>query len=367
MNEAAECVAKLIATAQHNCDLADAFHAQGMSLCAYLLDLRAYYRWRQELPADAAIERAALSTWIAEREAHWEALRTPQAPTYLPLLAGASADPYAEALFNAALLPEGLVYGAGIGYFGRPLFFLAELAWTENREGIDIRVAGRELARGLSAPPAVSRDRHVLIRLDAMERWLWTKAEEWRHHPHDGGFASAWAMHAGLRDSTPGVTDDAIEIVRRMARAEAETVILHELGEQRIGADEEWADTWDRMIGDLDDRKAELFLRSIRDLLVDCAFTLPELLTRDAEASIHFWFGNFEGMRRLLAPELHEAYAAWRTGNRHRLVSAIEGGREHWRQACLSLLSRWQDGGEEAIAASARTPDEFIHHAVKSL
>ena len=351
-------VSALVATAQRNCDLADAHHAQSMSLCAYLLDMRGYYRWQQGLPLDAVLERPPLSAWIASREAHWDELRELPAVDYQPLGCGDSDDPFDEAACNAALAEHGLVYGSGIGSFGRPVFFLAERGRVERRDGLEILVAGRELARGLTAPPAVSRDGRVLIRLDAMERWLWAKLEEWRHHPHAGGFAASWAAYSA-GGAEPGQVsaggDDPLAIVRRMASGEVETLVLHEIGEQRIAADlgDDWDDMLDDLSGQAGRRRAEVFARAGRDLFADCDCSLPALLERGATASIHFWFGNLDGMRRLLAPALHEAYLAWCDGDSGALPAAVAAGRSHWRQACRSLLAAWRDGGAAAVESAA--------------
>lgn len=361
LSNASAAVSAWVATTQRNCDLADAHHAQAMSLCAYLLDMREYYRWQQGLPLDAALERPPLSAWIANREAHWDELRELPAVDYEPLACGDSDDPFDEAACNAALAEHGLVYGAGIGSFGRPVFFLAERGQVERRDGLEILIAGRELARGLTAPPAVSRDGRVLIRRDAMERWLWTKLEEWRHRPHAGGFAAAWAAYSG-GGADPGQTGegdgDPLAVVRRMASGEVETLILHEIGEQRIGAD--LGDDWDDMLEDLSAqagrRKAEVFARAMRDLFADCDYTLPTLLERDAAASLHFWFGNLDGMRRLLAPALHEAYRGWCAGDSGALPTAVAAGRHHWQQACRSLLAAWRDRGAAAVEAAAADP-----------
>jgi hypothetical protein len=106
------------------------------------------------------------------------------------------------------------------------------------------------------------------------------------------------------------------------------------------------------MLEQLDDRRVELVVRAVRDLLADCMVTLPVLLERHAVASLHFWFSNFDGMRRALAPEFLEARA-----NRDRAIDVdalrevVVRGREQWNCVGLELLSRWRAGGREAVAA----------------
>lgn len=371
-------IAALCETVQRNCDLADAFHAQSVSLCAYLMDMREYFRWSRGLPLEAALAKAEIGAWISSREAVWESLREAAADgpelafeSLLPLSTAALpelADVFDEAALDVALAPLGLVAGAGLGRFGRPLFFLAERLRTEQRDGLEIVIAGRELARGVTAPPAVSRDGRVTIRLDAFERWLWARFEEWRHHPHEGSLVAAFAAYAdeaGCAEVHPGHCAEPATVIRRMAAAECETLILHELGEQRAGA--LLGDDWHDMLDDGLSRKAEVFLRSARDLYADCATTLPTLLGRDARASVHGWFALLEGPRRMLAPALVEAYGAWCGGDETALPAALASGEAHWLAASEALCEAWRREGVAAIEAAALTPEGYQHPAAAPL
>ena len=162
----------LIDAVQRNCDLADAHHAREKSLCTYLLGMREYFRWAAELPLGAAPERAQLGQWIARQEQNWDLLRDTGASSFSSLPLGTGIDPFDEASVNEHLDGHGLVYGAGFGLFGAPLFFLATRDSEVLRDGARVIVAGPELARGVTAPPAASRDGTVIVRLDALRRWL---------------------------------------------------------------------------------------------------------------------------------------------------------------------------------------------------
>ena len=118
--------APLLAAVQRNCDIADARHAREMTLCTYLLEMREFYRWEQDLPLGAPPPRDDVGRWINEREALWEALvraRTSRRCRWPACVY----DPFEAVEVNDALLPEGLVYGAGIGRFHKPHFFLGRL------------------------------------------------------------------------------------------------------------------------------------------------------------------------------------------------------------------------------------------------
>lgn len=344
-------MARLIETAQFNADLADAHFAQAATLCIYLLDMREYFRWKHQMPLGATLPREKLGPWISAQEGRWEALREADhlQQEYRALDPVSSGDPFDTRVIRGLLEQGGLVYGAGIGRFGRPVFFLGECLRRETREGLNISVCGQEFARGSSAPPAMSRDAEVIIRRDALERWLWTRFEEWRHHPRENGFAAAWRMHSG--GVAPGDHPDPRSVVARLAEAEVEALILHEVGERRI--DTLVGDDWHDMIEDLGSRKLELFARSVRDLLADCRVTLPTLLDSGALASVHCWFGLLDGLRQKLSPTLAAAYRAAAgqppSALEQALHPALESAADHWEDLCLRLVRDWQAGGSDAV------------------
>jgi len=52
---------------QRNCDRIDAVHAQDLSLCIYLLQMREFYRWERQLELHQVPERGDVGRWIAAR------------------------------------------------------------------------------------------------------------------------------------------------------------------------------------------------------------------------------------------------------------------------------------------------------------
>lgn len=332
----------LIEAVQRNCDLADAHHAREKSLCTYLLGMREYFRWASRAPAGHAPDRTRLGEWVSRHEQRWEEMRDAES-AYGPLPIGGGIDPFDDADANRHLAAEGLVYGAGVGLFGAPVFCLAQRLSDEAREGARVIVAGEELARGFVAPPAASRDATVLIRLDALRRWLWTRAEAARRSP-DNAFAVALRGY--------GDPEDAAAAVERMAHGEVETLVLHELGELQAGS--LLGEDWERMLAGVEDRRTELLVRAVRDLLADCLVTLPRLVERQAGASLVFWIAGFDGLRRLLAPELAAAYRAeLRTVDADRLGRAAQRGHQTWLDVASELLAQWRRGGQAALTEHA--------------
>jgi hypothetical protein len=329
----------LVEVVQRNCDVADARHGREATMCIYLLQMRELYCWEQDLPFETPPPREALAAWLSEREARWAALEnTPFEP--IPL--ARRHPPFDAAAINRELLPQGLLYGAGYGRFGRPHFFLAALERRERRNGIEVLIAGREHARDLASIPAAFQGRTIYVRPEVLRRGLWEKVALWRSRRGDGALARALASWGLDADDAAGF--------ERMVAAETETLILHELGEARAGG--LLGARWEAMLTGLGERRAELLARAVRDNLADCLSTLPGLLEREAHASIHFYFSQFDGLRRELFPALAAAYREWReSGSSDALRPAIARGSEHWTSVARDLLAqRLPPGGAEARA-----------------
>lgn len=338
--------APLLAAVRANCLLSDARYAQEQSLCNYLLAMREYYRWEHRVALDAEPPRAEVLGWIAEREAQWEAIQGEASWTPIPLRAG-PADPFEADAINAELVPRGLVYGAGIGRFGKPHFFLGELWRREVRDGVEILECGREHARDIDAAPAHFQDETIYLRREAFERWLWLRAELWESRENAAPMGAALEAY--------GFATDRAGAIARMAEGERETLILHELGERAAGS--RLGEAWERLMEQLADARAEVAARAVRDLLADCLVTLPALVERDAVASLHFWFANFGGLRRRLFPRLAVARDAWiERGTPAPLIDAVAAGLDHWERIARELAG----GGAPAARRIAAADRAFV-------
>lgn len=321
-------MAALIEAVQRNCHIADARHAREATLCTYLLEMREYYRWEHGLPAGSALPREEVGRWISEREALWE---TVAGEDFHPVpVSGAMRDPFAVAEINAALLPAGLVYGAGIGRFRKPHFFLGRLARREDHDGLTVLVSDCEYARDLTAIPAALQGGTVIVRRESLAQMLREKAESWGLRRRPGAMARALDAYGWFDDPDAALT--------RMAEQEAETLILHELGEHAAGR--QLGPQWQDMVAGFASKRAEIVARAVRDDLADCLKTLPALIEGGVWPSLHFWFANFDGLRRELFPRLAAAYEAWTAGGGDRpLRDAVEAGAAHWREVALRLMA----------------------------
>lgn len=333
----------LLRAVQTNCHIADARHAQDLGLCTFLLQMREFHRWERGLPLDAPLERARVGAWIARREAYW---RKVEACDFvrLPLRRGnAVADPFDTDAVNAVIEPHGLVYGAGWAGPRRPSFFVATLLGRRRLEadGLSVQVCGREWARGLFAPPAALCGDTIVLRRESMARWLWEKFEVFGLKRSDGPFKEVARMYGLERDFLAGLP--------RLIDEQGETLVLHEIGEHRVGR--RLGKAWGTMRMELADGRVELLLRALRDHLADLGTTLPALIDRDDEVSIHFWFAGFDSLRKQLFPGLSEAYLAWREGDGGAaLRAACVAGERHFAALARQVLDLYAAVGAPAAA-----------------
>lgn len=323
--------AALVTAVQTNCHIADARHAADLSLCIYLLQMREFFRWEQGLAFGVALDREAVGQWLTQREKLWLEI---DARPWLPLPIGerefCAHD--VEAV-NAELAPQGLIYGAGLAGVGRPTCFLADLHEQRPREGgVMLQVCGRELARGLFAPPAaLAGGSTIVLRRESLARWLWEKFESFSVRRADAAFTALVEAY-GLRESA-----DFVAALPRLVDDLSETLVLHELGEYRAGL---WLEPgWAAMRLGLAQRRTDLHVRAVRDHLADLEVTLPALIERDDAAALHFWFANYDGVREQLFPALVGAYAAWRGGDAGQaLLKAARAGAAHFRALAEQVL-----------------------------
>jgi hypothetical protein len=334
----------LIEAVQRNCDIVDARHGSDYGMCTYLLKMRELYRWTQGLPFGAPLGRDDVGEWLTARETHLEALE--QEDFGEVVVDGIAIDPFDTEAVNAAVAGHGLVYSAGLVYGGRPHFFLAELEGERRADnGFVLRVSGRELARCLNAPPAMTRGSTIFLRRESLRRYLWEKYESWLWTRAQNTMARAVACYP-----FETALEEALEA---MVEAEMAVIEAHERGEHQAGLD--LGTGWEAMLLDLTLTPAELMARAVRDHLADCTHTLPILLEEGREASLHFFIANLGAMRKELFPALQVAYRDWLDSGDKRALAELAGqGSAHWRdlaQRMLALHERYGEGGSGPIAA----------------
>lgn len=328
---------------QRNCDISDARHARSYTMCVYLLKMREYYRWARGHGRTARVDTSDLSRWVTDRERLWEELE-PAEFDCVPA-AGTCLEPFAAREINADLVPRGYVYSAGLGRFVKPSFFLGRLARREERGAFSVLVADQELARDLSAAPAMYLDHTIFVRRDALRRLVWERVEEWQWRKSPPGPMARAMAHRGFDRDPEGALEGIVE-------DEEEALILHEVGEGEVSAD--LGPAWEDLLYAHAGGRAEMPLRAVRDLYADCRTALPELLASGRDASVHFYMANLKGLRRALFPSLVSAYERWAEGApRSVLTDTVARGAGHWPAVARDLL-RGRDAGadEDAVVAA---------------
>lgn len=342
---------QLVDTVQHNCHISDALYARNYSLCIYLLKMREFYRWEQGYAFGERLPKEPLGEWLTAREELWAELEDED---YTPLqLAEQNHLPFDNQAINDQLASVGLVYSGG--YCGdKPHFFLAELERRIEQEGAMIYVAGKELAREITAPPALSLGNTIFLRRESLRRMVWEKLEEWGWQDKARAIARASSYYPFSTDLDIALDD--------LTNDEIDTLLEHELGEVMIGR--ELGPDWEAMLATLPRSRAEYLLRAIRDHLVDCRRTLPWLLEQGREAALHFYMANFTTMRKEIFPALSIAYEKWLEGDGGKaLRETVKRGAEHWQaqaEKALAIYREHEGEGGKVLMRALESLNEGI-------
>lgn len=333
---------QLIETVRYNCDIADAQNAQENTMCIYLLKMRDYFGWSNNLPLNASIPKDKLGKWINEKENRWESIYQNE---FAPIrIDGIELDAFDTNNINDALESRGLLYSAGIGRGGQVHFHLGiDIPFLTDRTK-NIYVTSFEYARDLTASPAHSIGGAIFLRKEALQRYIWEKYEEWKWKKPDNAMGK-------VIDFYPFETDP-MRAVNQMSANEITTTLLHEKGE--LAAGNTLGPQWEEMLMALSGSRAEILARAARDHLADCLITLPTLIKEENWPAIHFYFANFEGFRKSIWPELIEQYAK---ANKQQSLSVLHDFIEHtgkplWLEhssAILNLYEQQPDGSHKLI------------------
>lgn len=337
----------LIDSVQRNCAISDARHAGDYTLCTYLLKMREFFRWEQEIPYFAEVPQAELGAWLTARERHWDALED-EPFAALPLASGI--DPFDSDIANRHLVPQGYVYSGGYGRLRKPLFFLGRLLHAERRDGFQVLISSCEYARELAAPPAMLQGDTIYVRQESARRFVWEKVDEWRWNRQDNAMGRAVAQFDFEQDPQAALED--------MTAMAMEVMVQHELGEGLVGHD--LGEGWASLLAGLTRSRAEIVARAVRDHLADCRSTVPFLLAMDNPAALHFYFANIDGVRRLLFPGFFAAYTRFtETGELAPLQCAIEADAAEWLARAQAVVASFAaDPARAARELEAALPAE---------
>jgi len=332
----------LIGQVKYNCDVSDARFWGLFSLCGLLLRLRELYLSEHGLRPWHRVRSQEMGPWIARKEALWEELSERD---FRPLrIGGRSFGPFDTQGINRALSGRGLLYGAGYGIHRKPTFFLAQLKRQGELQGLRFYVLGRELARDLAASPAMLSQGAIIGRLEVAEQMLWSAYQEFEARPQ-GALKAAFGFYGVEPGQAPEV------FLPRVAEAELETYLWHEVGEaregQRLGPD------WRELVSTCGLAKGAQLLDALKDTLAD---TCPEgmlsfIIRRERAGSLAFFLYHLRGPRARLCKALQEACRAFLAKQDWAMVEQARGATyQGASQLAQRLLRHYRQGStREAI------------------
>jgi hypothetical protein len=327
----------LYTTIQRNCHISDGNFAQDYGLCTYLLKMRQLYRWEKKLPLTAKLSQQDIGDWLVAREQLWEQLAD-ESFACIPV-ADKCYDPFDTMTINQVLLPYRLIYSAGYGHVGKPLFVIGQLHQHEWREGLEIFILAEEYARDLAAPPAMSQNNMIFIRQEALRQTLWENIEAWHWQKANHHFDQLLEIYHAQQN---------LEIaLDKMVADEIASLIYHEIGE--VKASQLLGEDWEKMLITIAGTKAEWLARAVRDHLADCLVTLPQLLDQAQAATLLLYLVNLKGLRKALFPSLFTAFQSWlqEKNNRILLQQVVKKGQNYWLNVAQSLLDLYQTHPQE--------------------
>jgi hypothetical protein len=336
-------------TVRHNCDISDARDNGIYSICTLVLKLRNLYKWEHGIEPWEEPESADLLDWIEAKENLWQTLG--QEPYQnLPLDSRAVA-PWDTAEVNSMLAGTNLVYGSGYGRSMKAIFFLAEKIREESTEGCPVVILGKEKATELASPFAMLQDGIISIRRAPLRFFFWDHIQDIRassrspmHHAldHYGLLTHGRLNQQACRDRLDTIVDTEIPIF-----------IYHEVGERMqttLGSD-----TLKKIIGKFPDSAIEFVVRTIKDILAD---THPQgminfIIREKREASLGFYVGFLDGLRKVLFPEILEAFQHFVLDRDWQLIDQA-------RSRCRDRNRRFAEKIKEIARLIDREPMELV-------
>ncbi|GMR16799.1 MAG: hypothetical protein BMS9Abin31_1183 [Gammaproteobacteria bacterium] len=328
-------IPQLINNVQLNCHISDARHAGNYTLCVYLLKMREFYRWEHRYSFSEKLSTDDIGNWLTGREALWDKIKNDD--YHLLPVASSEYDPFDSQTINQKLFAQNLVYSGGYGVKNKPHFFLADLEKKENINNYTIYISGKEYARDLTSPPAMSHHKTIYIRRESFKRLIWERTDEWRWNKPENAMAKAircYDFENNLETALSNMTDN-----------ELDAAVLHEIGEIQAG---EKLIGWHQMMSDITFTQAEIMARAVRDHYADTLHTLPTLIENNNRASIHFYFANLTNIRKHIFPSLIAAYNRWcDTKNINTIKQTVTASVDHWQNIAQQMLALHQQDTEQ--------------------
>jgi hypothetical protein len=328
-----------------NCNISDAKHWGYYLPCGLLLRLRDLYRIENASRPWEKIGTEKIAGWIGAREGLWQELEG--ADFHHIIIGNKRYRPFDVKGINAALTGQGLIYGAGYGNLLKPVFILAELMEKKRIGRYDVYVLGRERARDLSTVPAMIQGNTIILRYETMNLFFWEKLEEMKARRSIGALYHAFAEYGILKEALGQISPKELEEgLANITRKEIASYMHHEIGEasQRrlLGS---W---WKELLVKLPYSKAEMFLRSLKDVLADTCDKgmLSHVIKSKKAGSLFFYIALPGGLRKTIFPDIATASEEFiRTCDWNIIEKARQAGHNRAKRYVAQLKKIYDKGG----------------------
>lgn len=305
----------LIEQIKLNCNISDAKYWGYYSICGMLMRLRELYRSEHNLMPWDRISNDEIGDWITSRESLWEELEDKRLQ---PIeIEGTFFDPFDVNEINAMIEERGYLYGGGYGRFNKPTFHLSDISYKREIKDFNLYYTGREYCQDLSASVAMLQGRCIFVRLMQLQALLWERLQELRGRRFGGALREAFSLY-GLTetDISSGEFHKRMEL---LSTDVSEILVLHEMGE---AFEDEMAEEWLSILRNNTDRRAEFYLRGIKDILSDTSDhgPLKEIVLRRDTRLLYFYIVLLDPVRKELFPEIMNAFQGFVEGEDWSLI-----------------------------------------------
>lgn len=330
---------------KHNCNISDATYWGLYSPCGLLLRLRDLFKIEKGLKPWTRIDHDEMGDWISKREELWKELDTLNFKKIE--INGKKYRPFDIKGINSILLKQGLLYGAGYGNLLKPTFLLAELSRKTKRGKYIIYFSDREIVRDLSATPAMLQGNTIIARKETTKHFLWGKFEEISSKKYVGALFNAFSEYGISKDIAKELSPEKLEKhFTKITECELLTYVYHEIGEvsQRrlLG---KW---WKELLLKLPYSRAELFVRSLKDVLSDTCDTgmLSHIIRHKKAGSLSFYVALLGGFRKLIFPDIVPIYEEFMKTRRWSLIEKARRAGYKRATGYVSILREIVDKGD---------------------
>lgn len=342
---------------QHNCDISDARDHGIYSMCTMVLKLRNLYKWEQHLQPWQEPDPGDLLDWIETKENYWTKLAVED---YCDVaLAGRLFSPDDSEGINQKLAEDDLVYGAGYGRSMKAVFFLAEQLQRREVEDCPVLILGKELVREMASPLAMVQDGVIYIHRESLRFFFWDQVQELRSSCRSS-FIHTLNLYGLLKDGELDYRRFR-EQLDSMVDEQMDLFIYHEVGEAKQRTLN--SAVVERLIRCFPGGIIELVCRTVKDILADThpqgllAYTIRER----KEASLSFYVGLLDGLRKQLFPEI---FPAWQDFINNGDWGAVEKARLLCRENNLAIARKLRDIESRIDTESRELLEELVENQI---